>query len=269
VQPKKNRRRKSSFRARGMEASIEELKSKGVTIHPSRKWRKGKKDKWLPSLRKIIRKSAEEFAAMLGVKLHVITNIENGRQKITTELAQKIYAATGVCIWSYFGGNDVVLAHGMGPEYTYEYYEHWRSGNFGMGTEKSYEEFRIEASDTLSLVIQAAKECGSPKNRLPALRVAFQEWCCKVVNNCDLEKTLNTILKRDRKYIKTLARTYKIWRQQPDEMKRFWGFKDEVSASPNTVLELSVELHPQWSNGASMFVPKRQKRIKLPISIKQ
>jgi|GEM_PF-604005 DNA-binding XRE family transcriptional regulator len=228
----------------------------GLTVFPQRKWKRGERNKWLSSLRGVIGKSQVEFAAMVGVKKETIIYIENGRQKLTTDLANRIRAATGVCIWSYFQGNDTVLVHGGGPQYTRKDFDDWKQGPYCRVDEKSLAFFMEESSDTLMLMLRAAKECGTPKNRLPALRLSFNDWCWQTVKDFHLEKALNDILQRERRYTRESTRTYQEWRAESEGMKLWWGFLDDPRKPGSEPLTITHEEFPQWGVGGGLRVPK-------------
>jgi DNA-binding XRE family transcriptional regulator len=232
------------------------LKKLGWKFYPPRKWKQGQKNHWLKKLRNTIGKSQAQFAAMIGEQCKTIINIENGRTRLDGNMAHKIQAATGVSSWLYMQGKNTPMDFGGQTPYVrahFDYWKHAHSDNDGKDTP----EFVELASDTLLLMLQAAKKCGTPKNHLPALKIAFHFWCLESVKNFQLNASLDEILKSERKYIKERTMSYRDWRRP--EMagdRNFYEFKDDPQKTDDELLTLRVEAHAGWSVCGDMKVPE-------------
>jgi transcriptional regulator with XRE-family HTH domain len=194
MQQSKKRRRKLS-------RELQTLKDAGWTVYMPRKWKQGEKNKWLPKLRRVIKKSQVQFAAMIGEDPKVIINIENGRRRLDGNVANKILFATGADAGVYYIGKTNRLQAVEGGNYTHETFVNWRE-NYSGTDQKSLNDFFEKASDSLHLILRAAIKCGSPKNHLPALKRSFMDWCLDSVKNFQLKSSLDAIILEERKGIR-------------------------------------------------------------------
>jgi hypothetical protein len=99
-------------------------------------------------------------------------------------------------------------------------------------------------------MLRAARECGSPKNHLPALQLAFDDWCWGAVENFQLEKALNEILKRERRYTEEMTGNYGEWRRQPKAYRNLYEFEDDPQKPDDELLTLRLEWWPEWGRNA-------------------
>jgi transcriptional regulator with XRE-family HTH domain len=236
-------------------ADQKELKKAGVKFYPPRKWKQGQKNTWLAKLREIIGKSQVQFAAMLGEEPKTIINIENGRTRLDGILAHKIQGATGVSAWQYMRGKNRPLDFSGKSPYTRAHFDYWKKVHSD-NDEKSINRYAELASDTLLLMLRAAKKCGTPKNHLPALELSFYFWCAEAVKNFQLKPSLDEILKSERKYIKERTMSYHDWRRaEMSGDRNFYEFKDDPKKSDDELLTLRVEAHAGWSICGDMKVP--------------
>ena len=233
-----------------------ELTKAGVKFHPPRKWKQGQKNTWLKKLREIIGKSQVQFAAMIGEPPKTIINIENGRTRLDGILAHKIQGATGVASWKYMQGRNTPLDFSGKFPYTSANFDYWKKAHSG-NDEKNVERFAELASDTLSLMLRAAQKCGTPKNHLPGLQLAFHFWCAEMVKNFQLLPSLKEILKSERKYICERTMNYRDWRRpEMSGDRNFYEFKDDPQKTDDELLTLRVDAHAGWSICGDMKIPE-------------
>ena len=240
-----------------LNAELKTLKNLGWKIYPPRKWKPGQKNKWLHSLRDIIGKSQAEFAAMIGEDPRTIINIENGRKRLDGILATKIQAVTGISALTYLLGDNWLLDFSGRAPYTRADFEHWKK-NYSDNDEKSIHRFLELASDSLSLMLQAAKK-SAWKNRLPALQLSFQYWCNESAKKFQLRKSLDEIL-AGRKYIDKRTMRYGEWRKKESAgCCEFYGFVDDPQEPDDEFLTLRVETHPGWVPCGDMKAPRGER----------
>src|SRR6185503_17169335 len=97
-------------------------------------------------------------------------------------MAHKIQVATGVSAWCYLKGRNTPLRFDGSEPYTRSDFDYWLMAHTD-SDDISIEKFSSLASDTFLLMLKAAKQCGRPKNHLPALEMAFQFWCAEMIKN--------------------------------------------------------------------------------------
>jgi len=241
---------------RAIQQKARELKKQGITLWKKRKFKRGEENKYISDLLKIIGRSQQQLAAMVGVSPNIIANVKSGRSPLKPELAQKIYVATGAWHVPYFRqhrGDDRLLSIYETP-YTKATFEHWRK-NYGRADQKSINEFFEYASDTLFVMLTAAGKC-KLKNHLPALRQSFWDWCVKSYKFFQLEKPIDEVLK-ERKFIDELTMNYGDWRQN-DLMgwREYYEFKDDKRKHNDENLTLRIEAHPGFRPCSDMKPPK-------------
>jgi len=131
--------------------------------------------------------------------------------------------------------------------------------------EASIEKFMETAADKLQLMLRAARECGSPNNRLPALKLAFDDWCWNAVKTFRLERSLNVILKRERAYTDKLTMSYQDWRKEcAADLRYKYDFKDNPRKSDDDLLTLETKSWPLWGRGGGLqSQPGNIKRVHL------
>ena len=233
---------------------IQDLKDAGFIVHPKRKFIKGKKNVWLSELRTIIHKSQDQFAAMVGVSTNIIIAVENGRSPLGDNLASRIQAATGASAFHYLLGDNrpVDIA---GTPYITGHFENWKK-NYSGTDEQDLAEYFGYASDSLLLILKAAKECGTPNNRLPAVRRSFEQWCNGTIDSFRLKESLNAVLKRERKLVKKMTLSYGDWRlKETAGWRKFYEFKDDKRKPDSENLTLSVNVSRGWMTCGNMTVP--------------
>lgn len=228
-------------------------------VTPKRKFIRGKKNIWLSTIRKTIGKSQSDFASMIGISKNVIIAIENGRSPLHQKLAVKIQIATGASAYHFMTGNDQPVDP-MGTPYASRHFENWKANYVG-NKDSEIQRFYELAIDSLLLILLAARESGRPKNKLPALKQSFGEWCEETVKHFGLKDILNVILKRDRQYVAELTMTYKEWRRK--EFKNWgkrYGFKDDKSKPDSENLTLRTNVAPGWNALGDMRIPENRIR---------
>jgi len=174
-------------------------------------------------LRDLIGKSQSQFAAMVGVSKHTIISVENGRNKLSRNLAKRIQLATGANIGDEnfeFQVDGFVSASEkaaqLSPEavaflrrrhdgtgkndraYTREDFEQWRK-NFYPSNDRTARKRLEEMKLWLEVVFRAAAKPGVAGNRdrLPAVRQSLVEWLNETAENFKLEKEIDDILEAE------------------------------------------------------------------------
>jgi transcriptional regulator with XRE-family HTH domain len=155
--------------------------------------KKRKPHEGLKALRKILGKSQEQFAAMLGVSLDAIASTETGRNGYTEKMDKKIRAATGATFLTLRKGKRVPLPPGEIGSIV-EYHEfavpmgmfvapwghyterHWKLYQRLFQSEKA-PAARFESVKTeLERLFEDAAPKGGTRNQLPAVVQSLHEW---------------------------------------------------------------------------------------------
>lgn len=211
-----------------------------------------KRNESVRKLRDIIERTQVDFAASVGVSEHTIISVENGRNKLTPKLAQRIRMFTGADIASLMKGEGVVL-DSLGKLYTKPDFDYWRK-RFGISTKDEAQKRFDSCSDALWLLLHAAAKpgIGKLKDRLPAVLMSFIEWADETRRDFKLEKQIDELL-LERTYNDSLTMTYDDWRKDKATHgihSTFYRFKDDKRQPADRKLTLTLKLHPGWS-GAS------------------
>ena len=174
----------------------------------------------IAQIRKIIGKSQSQFAALVGVSKHTIISVENGRNKLSKNLARRIQIATGAQIldgkFRFEPEYDLPVADPSGkftPElsefinsrwdgtgkyddlYTRQDFEQWRAIFFPSTDEAAQKSFD-QIKHWVEFIFKAAAKPGLAGNRdrLPAVYQSLVEWLNETRETFKLEKEINAIL---------------------------------------------------------------------------
>ena len=145
-------------------------------------------------LRRIIKKSQSQFAAMIGVSIHTIISVENGRNQLSENLARRIEIATGADLRRRH--KDEVAAVG-GGRFTKDTFENWRA-RFSSDTKNAQARFN-EVKYWIELLLKAAAKSGQAGNRdrLPTVFMALTDWLAETRKAFKLEREIDEILEED------------------------------------------------------------------------
>ena len=207
------------------------------------------RNKSVAKLREIIGRTQSEFASSVGVSTHTIISVENGRNRLTPKLAQRIRMFTGVQIPSLLKGNGIVL-DSLDRPFTSAAFDYWRK-RFGISSDAAAQEHFEGCSDTLWLILKAAAKPGGGriKDRLPAVHMSFIEWAEQTRHDFRLEKQIDELL-AERKCKDSVTMTYGDWRKDKatvDAFASFYGFKDDKRAPNERKLTLTKIVTPGWT----------------------
>lgn len=206
-------------------------------------------------VRKIIGKSQSQFAALVGVSKHTIISVENGRNKLSKNLARRIQIATGAQILDgkfrfepeYF----VPAAESPGkltPKaskflhdrwdgtgkyddlYTRQDFEQWRANFFPSNAEAARKSFD-EIKQWVEFIFKAAAKPGVAGNRdrLPAVYQSLVEWLNETKETFKLEKEVDDVLEAETHRLGESAFNAKSFTNptNPDELERL---KDHIAS---------------------------------------
>jgi transcriptional regulator with XRE-family HTH domain len=234
-------------------------------------YRKMKKEpnRSVATLRKIIGKTQEQFAVMLGVSKDTIVSVENGRNRLSEPLAWRIYAATGANLGDLSEGSGRVGTGGNifepgSKEYTLDFFNKWRT-EFIEETDSSYEareraalKFFDDLKDWIEVLFVAAMLPGHKgKDRFPALMHSLDEWIDTAFEEFQLQRQVDEVLKkRSLKLIKkqervAMARLYK--KMDPAGYK----FKDSKKLKEKDFVKVEYLDWVRW-RGLFQKCPKRK-----------
>ena len=142
-------------------------------------------------LRHLIKKSQSQFAAMIGVSKHTIISVENGRNELSRNLAQRIQVATGAS-----------LLQNKLENYKRSNFDDWRI-KFFPSTEASALEQFDRMQKYLKIVFLAAAKPGLAGNRdqLPAVCLSLAEWLEQTRQNFKLGKQIDVLMEDETRHI--------------------------------------------------------------------
>jgi DNA-binding XRE family transcriptional regulator len=239
-------------------------------------------------LRKTIGKSQSQFAAMIGVSKHTIISVENGRNKLSRNLARRIQMATGAEILDETLSFEPVIAdyNALPPEarkfmrrrwdgtgkydnlYTGEDFEQWRTNFFSTNDEAARKLFD-KIKKWVEFLFRAAAKPGVAGNRdrLPAVYQSLVEWLNQSLEHFKLRNEVDDILEQETHSLGEQA--YSIsslqTRQDLDRIKdefASYGFNyDQVKksfkkAKPGDWIVLETETRNVWHPfNDSFFIP--------------
>jgi DNA-binding XRE family transcriptional regulator len=226
-------------------------------------------------LRKIIEKTQEQFALMLGVSKDTIVSVENGRNRLTPRLAKRIYIATGALPSSLEANTGEVLAQDhttRGPvmPYTKDYFDHWRKiamgvvGDDPVSRDKAAESMFDLTKDRIEVLLVAATRWGiTNRDRFPAVLQSLDEWIEATYHDFGLAAEVDAVI-RERTYEKGKGSfTVGVVRQciaagGPYHFK----FEDSKKLLDSDQVELEYEFYYKWTDEVATF--PRPARIKPP-----
>jgi DNA-binding XRE family transcriptional regulator len=179
--------------------------------------------KLVAQLRKVIQKSQSQFAAMIGVSKHTIISVENGRNKLSKNLARRIRIATGAKILEdkfefeplfnlptdetagelspsivQFLNDRCDGVRKSGDAYTLDDFQQWRK-NFYPSNEDAARKSFAKIKVWVEYVFRAAAKSGATGNRdrLPAVYQSLVEWLEETVDNFKLFGQVDDILEEE------------------------------------------------------------------------
>jgi transcriptional regulator with XRE-family HTH domain len=210
-------------------------------------------------LRKLIKKSQSQFAAMIGVSIHTIISVENGRNQLSENLARRIEIATGADL--RLRHKDQVAAVGGGT-FTKAAFEGWRAR---FSSDKHNAEGRFnEIKYWIELVLKAAAKPGKAGNRdrLPAVYMALTDWLAETRKAFKLEQEIDEVLEeephaiinvaydfdnlmRDKKEFEFVARMLET---TPKELlSKFHHYSRGLKQKDRVQLHASYEMRRAWN----------------------
>ena len=227
----------------------------------------------ITKLRKIIEKTQEQFAVMLGVSKDTIVSVENGRNRLTSRLAKRIYIATGALPSSLEDNTGEVLAQDhatRGPvmPYTKDYFDRWRKiamgvvGDDPVSRDKTAESMFDLTKDRIEVLLVAATCPGiTDRDRFPAVLQSLDEWIDATYHDFGLAAEVDAVI-RERTYEKGKGSfTVGMVRQCIAEGGPcHFRFKDSKKLQDSDKVELEYEFYYKWTDEMSVF--PRPKRIK-------
>jgi DNA-binding XRE family transcriptional regulator len=149
-------------------------------------------------LRKIIDKSQSQFAAMLGVSKDTFVSVENGRNKLSWNLARRIYIATGANL-----SKEVLrVTQTPGENYFQKDFIKWRSSYYPVTLQTAKNQFdRMQF--WVETVFKAAAKPGLAGNRdrLPAVHLSLVEWLENARNDFKLETEIDEVLEEQSRHV--------------------------------------------------------------------
>ena len=187
-------------------------------------------------LRRIIKRSQSRFAAMIGVSIHTVISVENGRNQLSENLARRIEIATGADLRRRH--KDQVAAVG-GGSFTADTFDNWRA-RFS-SDQKNAEARFSEVKYWIELLLKAAAKPGREGNRdrLPAVYMALTDWLAETRKAFKLEREIDEILEEEPHKIITHSHTPGILMQDKKELAHVAG---QLGMSTQ---ELSKKIHQQ------------------------
>ena len=223
---------------------------------------KKKPNKTVAKLRKLIGKTQEQFAVMLGVSKDTIVSVENGRNRLTPGLASRIHVATGASPSSLLANTGVLMVadhygHERGTsEYTKGSFEKWRKDVFGPNPDdpasrkRAAQFFFDMMKGRLEVLLMAASRPGlKGKDRFPAVLQSLEQWINYVYEDFELAKEVEEVLREETAFPVTSNLSVGFLR---DAMKKGnpmkFKFKDSKKFKDSDVIEVTYDHFDQWDD---------------------
>jgi len=185
-------------------------------------------------LRRIIKKSQSQFAAMIGVSIHTVISVENGRNQLSENLARRIEIATGADLRRRH--KDEVAAVG-GGQFTANTFEDWRAR---FSSDKKNAEARFnEIKFWIELLLRAAARSGRGGNRdrLPTVCMALTDWLAETRKAFKLEREIDEILEEEEPH-EIMNNSYDFADLMQDK-KEFAEVARQMETTPQALLKKS------------------------------
>jgi len=174
-------------------------------------------------LRKTIGISQLKFAAMIGVSIHTIISVENGRNELSVKLAKRIRATTGaellnggISFHPVTGIPHQANPHHLSKEasvflknrwdgtgkydntYTKEDFEQWRKSFYSCSDKTAREHFE-KVRMWVEWIFRAAVKSGpkGKRDRFPAVYQSLIDWLSETREAFDLENEVEEILENE------------------------------------------------------------------------
>jgi transcriptional regulator with XRE-family HTH domain len=170
-------------------------------------------------LRHIIGKSQSQFATMIGVSIHTVISVENGRNRLTPKLARRIQIATGANLLKLSRGKILEVE---GKEFTRKSFEEWRS-EFG-NDEESIMGRLAEIKFWIEVFFRAAARpgAGGNRDRFPAIYMSLIDWLYETNKAFKLEQEIETISEEMPHQVLHMAYGY-------EELCKYGGIYEQVA----------------------------------------
>lgn len=164
-------------------------------------------------LRKTIHKSQTQFAAMIGVSMHTIISVENGRNQLSRNLAWRIYSATGLRFTCDYK-TDVEQIE----KYTIDNFNRWREKHHPSNEASAREQFDDLNKWVKFLFLAAAKPGRAGiRDRLPVVCFSLIEWMEETSNKFKLDDEMEAVLEDETREVCTQASDISALLQKPNE----------------------------------------------------
>ena len=229
-------------------------------------------------LRKTIGKSQSQFAAMIGVSKHTIISVENGRNKLSKNLASRIQMATGAEISDerlrfqpFMEGPSKLTPEARkflhtrwdGTRkydnlYTRQDFVQWRD-NFYPSNDETARKLFDKIKMWVEFLFRAAAKPGVAQNRdrLPAIYQSLVQWLNESLENFKLAREIDDMLEQETHAVGQAAYDISCLRTEKDldrvkEEFASYGFDyDEVKksfkkAKPGDWIVLETEIRSLW-----------------------
>jgi hypothetical protein len=140
------------------------------------------------------------------------------------------------------------------PQYTTEFFEHWRKDHFKSDSETVKNYVSIGAH-SLNLVLSAAARpgAGKLKDRLPAVWLSFTDWLDQTAQDFKLEPEIEAVLELQ-KWKQSISMTYGEWRKLKP-LADLYGFTDNKRKPDSEQHTEETEERRMWNPGSDMRPP--------------
>jgi transcriptional regulator with XRE-family HTH domain len=228
-------------------------------------------NKTVAKLRKLIGKTQEQFAVMLGVSKDTIVSVENGRNRLTPGLAYRIHVATGVNQLNLLENTGILMTgdqdtYGRGiSEYTRECFEKWRkdvfdAGDDPAGRKKTAQYFFDHLKERIEVLLIAATRPGMKgRDRFPAVMQSLENWINTVYYEFELAKEVDQVLREETFEIATDTFNVGFLRASIKEGNPFkFKFKDSKKYKDSDSVKVNFEYYEKWDE-PYVSPPERKK----------
>jgi transcriptional regulator with XRE-family HTH domain len=221
-------------------------------------------------LRHIIGKSQSRFATMVGVSIHTIISVENGRIHLSKKLVRRILTATGAVLPNRAKDKILTLT---GTIFTKKSFEGWlfMFRNFETVAKGRFDEVKY----WIELAFRAAAKPGAAgnRNRLPLVFMSLVDWLDETHKNFKLGPEIDEILENETRHVQRdceFVGTLKVDDSQAKEFAAVIGmdykeFKKELDKHRDSdLIMLKYECFRAWNPWSRFPRNFRKGRPKTP-----
>jgi DNA-binding XRE family transcriptional regulator len=225
--------------------------------------------KSVAKLRKIIGTSQTRFAAMIGVSKHTVISVENGRNLLSQNLAEKIEVATGANL-----KREKIQSPFNDEDYTRADFARWHTQTHPSTEAVALQQFDLMKS-LLKVIFLASAKSGLAGNRyrLPAVSLSFRDWLNETRHSFKLETEMENFLEDETRHLSRHAMPIDSLLEKPTEAEeKLREFEIDFNRIKKQLMEHAVrgwlivedEYRAAWTSSGDTYSVRCSTRKLIP-----